>query len=244
MKADHNILWYRTRNNSPPALFHKRDTTLAQFIENEQNTILPFPHFFFLYDCEHSELLYISPHIEKLYGISRQIINKGNEHLLFEMILEDEKSAVIKYLKNIWNAYYYREEKYLSDRVFIVEYRVQRSNRDILHIMHQNEVLSFTEDNHPKIAIARFVDMSWLFEDGKDRTVKFYMYNRQANNIERYTDKKVAKYPVVKLTPREEKVQQLIDYGFTSKQIAGKLDISIETVKTHRKNINAKQMNA
>lgn len=244
MKTDHNILWHPARNSSHSGLLHTRDTTLAQFIENEQNTILPFPYFFVLHDYEHSELRYISPNIEKLYGISGQTIYKSNEHLLFEMTLEDEKPAVKKFLKNVWNVHFYRGEKYLSDRVFIVEYHVQRSNRDILHIMHQNEVLSFTEDNHPKIAIARFVDMSWLFEDGKDRIVKSYMYNRRKNKIERYTDKKVAEHPVIKLTPREEKVQQLINYGFTSKQIARKLRISVETVKTHRKNINSKQMNA
>lgn len=244
MKSDHNILWHPARNSSRSGLLHTRDTTLAQFIENEQNTILSFPYLFVLHDYEHSELRYVSPNTEKLIAISRQTFNKCNEHLLFEMTLEDEKPAVKKFLRNIWNIHFYHGEKYLSDRLFIVEYHVQRPNGDILHIMHQNEVLSFTQDKHPKIVISRFVDMSWLFGDGKDRTVKFYMYNRQTNKIERYTEKKVAKYPVVKLTPREEKVQQLIDYGFTSKQIAGKLHISVETVKTHRKNINSKQMNA
>lgn len=244
MKSDHNILWHPARNSSRSGLLHTRDTTLGQFIENEQNTILSFPYFFVLHDHEHSELRYISPNIEKLFGISRQTFNKGNEYLLFEMTLEDEKPVVKKFFKNIWDVHFYRGEKYLNDRVFIVEYHVQRPNGDILHIMHQNEVLSFTEENLPKIAITRFVDMSWLFGDWKNRTVKFYMYNRQTNNIERYTDKKVAKYPVVKLTPREEKVQHLINYGFTSKQIARKLHISVETVKTHRKNINSKQMNA
>ena len=43
------------------------------------------------------------------------------------------------------------------------------------------------------------------------------------------------------LSKREEEVQSLVKKGLTSNQIADKLFISFNTVKTHRKNIAKKQ---
>lgn len=242
MKVDYDIMRYYSRNLYASELPGERNVSLKQLIKNEQNTILPVPYFFVFYDHELSELLYTSPYVEKLYGISRQTIYEGNQHLLFEITLEDEKAAVIEFVKSIWDEHYQCGKKYVSDRVFTAEYRVETLKGDILHMMHQNEVLTFTASELPKTVIARFVDMSWLFGEEKERVVKLYVYNRQTNKIEQYAEKKISGSPAIHLTPREEEVLELINYGFTSNQIAEELDISVETVKTHRKNIKAKQM--
>lgn len=42
------------------------------------------------------------------------------------------------------------------------------------------------------------------------------------------------------ITPKEKEILQLIAEGLSSKQIAGKLQISLHTVQTHRKNMLAK----
>ena len=42
------------------------------------------------------------------------------------------------------------------------------------------------------------------------------------------------------MTPREIEVLQLIAQGFINKEIANRLNISFNTVLTHRKNITAK----
>ncbi|MDZ7715326.1 MAG: helix-turn-helix transcriptional regulator [Balneolaceae bacterium] len=244
MKKEHDIEQYRTRNFHPSGLLHEEGISLAQLIENERNSILPSPYFFVFYDYQLSETLYVSSSVEHLYGINKHVIYGGEEHLLVEIILRDEQPAVKSFVTEVWDDHYHRGEIYLTDRVFTVEYRVQRSNGDILHIMHQNEVLSFTKKNLPKITIARFLDMSWLFGDEKERIVKFYMYNRQTNKIEYFAEKLVFKHAPPRLTSREDQVQHLINHGFTSNQIAGKLDISVETVKTHRKNIKAKKADA
>ena len=244
MKTDRDIKSYRARNLYPSGLLHKEGISLAQFIKNEQITILPLSYFYVFYDYQLSKTLYISPSVEKLYGISRHIIREGEEHLLYEIILEDEQPAVAGFGTGIWDDHYHRDKKHLSDRVFSVEFRVQRTNGDILHMLCQNEVLSFTKDNLPKITIARFADISWLFENEKERIVKCYIYNRGTNEIEDYSEKLVFKYVSPRLTFREKEVQHLINRGFTSIQIAGKLGISVETVKTHRKNIKAKRADA
>ncbi|MDZ7757157.1 LuxR C-terminal-related transcriptional regulator [Rhodohalobacter sp.] len=244
MKAHNDIEWYRKRDFYSSELAHKDDIALPRLIENEQKTILPSPYFFIFYDYEFSELLYVSPYVEKLYGISKQDILKGNEHLLFELTLEDEKPAVVKFLKDILESHFHHGEKYLSDLIFTVEYRLKRSSGDILHIMHQHEVLNFTDNGLPKLVIGRFINMSWLFGDMNERIVKFYIYSRQTNKIEYYSEKLVFKDIATMLTAREKEVQHLINHGFTSNQIAGKLEISVETVKTHRKNIKAKQADA
>lgn len=56
-------------------------------------------------------------------------------------------------------------------------------------------------------------------------------------NIDVLGDKPVVKVPVALLSKREIDVLRLISEGKTSKQIADALNISAETVKTHRRNI-------
>ena len=42
------------------------------------------------------------------------------------------------------------------------------------------------------------------------------------------------------MTPKEKEVLQLLALGFSSKEIATKLEISFHTVETHRKNLRHK----
>ncbi len=51
---------------------------------------------------------------------------------------------------------------------------------------------------------------------------------------------KKAEVELSKLSKREEQIIKLIAKGFLNKEIAEKLFISIETVKTHKKNIKLK----
>lgn len=244
MKANYDILDHYSHNFYPSELPPQRNISLEQLIKSEQNTILPAHYFYVFYDHEHSKLLYVSPNVEALYGISQRTICDGNEHLLLDIALEEEKPAIVKFIKKIWDEHYLLGKKYVSDRVFTAEYRVKTLTGYILHIMHQNEVITYTKEELPKVVIERFVDMSWLFGEEKERLVKWYVYNRKTNEVEHYFEEKVFEKPAIQLTPREKEMQGLINRGFTSNQIAKKLDISIETVKTHRKNIKAKQTDA
>jgi DNA-binding CsgD family transcriptional regulator len=53
--------------------------------------------------------------------------------------------------------------------------------------------------------------------------------------ILRQTDGNTTSTPILQLTDREKEVALLAAQGLSSKQIARRLDISIETVKTHRR---------
>lgn len=232
------------REYYPSKLPPKRDVSIEELIKEERKNILPSPYFYVLYDHELSELLYISPKVKDIYGFSQTQINDHNEHLLFEITLEDEKPVVLRLIKKIWDEYYQLGKHYISGHIFNLEYHVRSLNGQVLHIMHQNEVFTFTEADLPKTVIARFVDISWLFPEEKDRVVKLYVYNRKTNGVEHYWEEKINKSSVFQLTPREKEIQELLNHGFTSKEIAHKLNISVETIKTHRKNIKAKLSDA
>ena len=58
--------------------------------------------------------------------------------------------------------------------------------------------------------------------------------NKQTNYLFTYQD------ALKKLTPREIEVLDLVERGFTNKEIALEMSLSIHTVKTHRKNIHSK----
>ena len=48
----------------------------------------------------------------------------------------------------------------------------------------------------------------------------------------------LSQVPDFRLTPREVQIMQLVAQGDTKDQIAGKLGISVDTVRFHVKNIN------
>lgn len=217
------------------------DASMIHLIKEEQNTILPAPYFYVVHDYESSELLYVSPAVEELYGISRDSIMDGNQHLFFEIAFEDEKPTIKEFAKSIWDKHYNRGSGYLSGRVFTIEYHVKTLKGDNLHIMHQNEVYTYTETDLPKKVVARFVDLSWLIGKKEARFVKLYSYDRRTNKIEHYKEKRISQNYKPGLTYRECEIQRLINKGCTSREIAGRLKISVETVKTHRRNIKAKR---
>ncbi|MDR8391981.1 helix-turn-helix transcriptional regulator [Aliifodinibius sp. S!AR15-10] len=240
MGAGYNIIKERWSTFFPPDRTSQIDVSLDELIKIEKRTLLPAPYFFVFFDFECSDLLYSSPEVKKILGLERDVVTKSQESI-FELILEDEKPAVVDQSLIILNNFFSKGRKEFNNRVFIQEYRVQTLWGDVINILHQNEVVAFSENDFPKILKARFIDMSWLCKEKMDRVVKLYVYNKKINDIEFYWEQKVDTKSCLQLTPRENEIQEYINHGFTSDQIASELNISVETVKTHRKNIKAKR---
>lgn len=244
MEGSYDIIRKRWGSFFPYKSSQRRneDVQLKELIREEHCVMMPAPYFFAFYDFELSKLLYVSPEVDKIYGIDNNTA-LTKEDGTFELILEDERPFVAKQTINILENFFQIGKSAFANRLFIHEYRVRTLFGTILHIMHQNEILTYNKDGLPKIEVARFVDMSWLLGEEKERIVKTYIYNRKTNEIDEYWEDKIFEKPAVKLTPREKEIQELVDHGLTSLEIAKKLELSVETVKTHRKNIKAKLPN-
>ena len=77
---------------------------------------------------------------------------------------------------------------------------------------------------------------------GKELNIKFNVEVTDVNAILFIINRQKNRYPLIsqQLTEREKEILDLIMKGFTNSQIANKLFISLETVRTHRKHLFAK----
>ncbi len=120
---------------------------------------------------------------------------------------------------------------------FLTEYRVLNSAGKYMRIIEQHQALEVVGDS-VWLALS-VVDIS----PGQDESseVKYQMINFRTGTLvpqEVYMKKKDA--PGNLLTSREKEVFDLMKGGLLSKEISGKLSISVHTVNTHRQRILGK----
>ena len=112
---------------------------------------------------------------------------------------------------------------------------IEQMNNELIHLREQNRTLCaelafhrrvFKEVNQAMVAVSQL-------EASKKG-------DEALNQLLRENAKLKSEIKIARLSEREREVLQLISKGFTSKKIAGQLNISKLTVDTHRKHIQQK----
>lgn len=115
------------------------------------------------------------------------------------------------------------------------DYRIRKKNGDYIRILQQTVTLQFEGENHVVRTLVVHTDISHLKQDGLP-VLSFIGLNGEPSYInvdvkELFTTAKEI------ITKRERQILTLLVKGDDSKTIASKLDISKQTVDTHRKNL-------
>jgi DNA-binding CsgD family transcriptional regulator len=120
---------------------------------------------------------------------------------------------------------------------FSFNYKVKKKNGAIVWIHETMSVIEVNEKGGPVLSLFHLIDIT---NSKKDEKIDFCVNKRSKNG--QHTLIHSSSYALTKtttsfLTEREEDVLRLIGKGYSSKQIAVHLEISIHTVNTHRKNM-------
>jgi DNA-binding CsgD family transcriptional regulator len=114
-------------------------------------------------------------------------------------------------------------------------YHGRKKNGDIIPIQHKSIPMVFDENHIPFVFCNIYSDISYLDPQNIPHgimlnkfTQEVFHLNKENFNLEKGNEK---------FSKREKEIIRHISSGQTSKQIAEKLNISTETVRTHRKNI-------
>lgn len=115
------------------------------------------------------------------------------------------------------------------------DYRIRKKNGDYIRILQQTVTLQFEGENQVVRTLVVHTDISHLKRDGLP-VLSFIGLNGEPSYInvdvkELFTTAKEI------ITKRERQILTLLVKGDDSKTIASKLDISKQTVDTHRKNL-------
>lgn len=118
------------------------------------------------------------------------------------------------------------------------DYRIKKSNGEYIRILQQVVTIDYDKNGRVLRTFGVHTNISHLKTEG-DPVLSFIGLNGEPSYIDVGVEK-IYQQPASFLSPREREVLLLIADGKESKVIANDLNISKETVSTHRKNLLAK----
>ncbi len=172
----------------------------------------------------HAKSKYVGINCERIFGHPHDFLAKLNLAEFFQLVHADDLHP----LKQCF-AFIKQLEPYdPSAHRFVIRYRVRNKHGEYVHI--QNDNLAIKTSNETYLYLMVFSNVSAeekfyhvtldVFKQGKNGFIKSYTYN--------------PKQEQKGITPRQNDIAKLIVKGFTNKEIADQLSVSIYTVKNHK----------
>ncbi len=200
------------------------DFTMLQAID-------PFPSYYFIFNCENSEVDYTSPNIKNVLGYEPHELKI--ESLMEFLHPEDQSDFIAHETKAL--AFCQNLKPELQEKYYILhDFRMKTKSGDFVRIQQRsyaceikNGVVKKTLVLHTNISSIKTHNQSVLHIIGLQGEPSFYNLhlNDEVNENINY------------LTKTEKQILKYVMNGMTSKSIAAQLNRSIFTVRTHRKNI-------
>lgn len=194
------------------------------------------PSFFWLLNYFKREPVFVSSTVREVLGHHNAFLHNGGMANLLRLIPAEDRRLLQKVYADIYS-FYQRvplEEKGLYRYDF--NYRLQRADYRLIPVLQQTLFLQTSPAGFPLIELSVITDFS-IYKS--NAVVQLQIFKRQGGA---YTSVAFNQYDesLDKLTEREKEVLSLIAQGLTDKEIADEMEISLHTVKTHRKNILSK----
>lgn len=180
---------------------------------------------------------YVSCSIKKILGFEKELfLNHGFDFSLSIIHPEDFEK-----LKSIYQAifnYYYRTPAEERSRLrFSYNFRVKTVDESYINLLRQSTFIDFTDDGKPTLEQINSIDITG-FNYTNDITLVVHRLSPEGTYVLCYEFTFSNEQAV--LSERERQVMELIGKGYTTKEIALKLYLSMETIKSHRKKIITK----
>jgi DNA-binding CsgD family transcriptional regulator len=190
---------------------------------------------------------FLSRNFSRVFGYSRNLFIEGDLQFLVKHMHPDDLPAFISFAEiSTLNARPWREVK--EKAVHECCSRIRHCSGKWIWINQKVVVLSVTADRHIDVALLLFDDCTAAKQAQLDQHLSAIEKSRKNSKllqvlapVSNHQTKRerllVALEDNSPLTHREKEVMQLVSEGFSSKEIAAKLFISIHTVESHRKHI-------
>lgn len=174
----------------------------------------------------HTSMRYMSINCERIFGHSHETLTKMSVTEFFELIHPDDMQPVkqcFEFIKGL-------EPYDPASHRFTLRYRVRNRDGEYHHLENQNLALKTSPTTYLYLM---------LFSNINDE--KFYQVtldvfkNVKGNYIRSYTYNPRQKETAI--TPRQNDIAKLILKGYTNQEIADLLNVSVFTVKNHKKTL-------
>jgi len=188
--------------------------------------------YYYLFNLRKMDFDYISPEMSTLLGYTNE---QFTIPFLLEIIHPDDIAYFLAFEKEVVKFFNPLPKEIGLKYKVRYDYRIRKTNGEYIRILHQMIAIIPDDEGMTIQSLCVHTDITYLKPEGRPILSFIGM-----EGLPSYVD--VAKQPELlpyhePLTIREKQIVRLLIEGRTSKYIAATLFISVDTVKTHRKNI-------
>jgi DNA-binding CsgD family transcriptional regulator len=199
------------------------------------------PEMVYLLEYQKQRYLYFSSNISSILGITIDSIKIRGIKAILSLFHPNDLRSHLSFTLPRFSKYIINVAGHeLMNTKFAFNYRLQRSDGKYLHFLQQFIVLKKDENGIPIYEYGTISDISHITTENR-----IFFRVTSFTEGKGYTNKLEAIYPGQSqaiLSQRELEIVALMKSGLNSKEIASKLNISSETVRTHKKNMYSKTL--
>jgi len=213
--------------------------SLEKHIEKiiELDAFLPYNSTFFcITNTQTLSFEYVSKNFKACLGLDKSTLEVNGMKYFWSRIHPDDLEQWLKALNELMN--FTLAEIDLEDRVkmnYTWNYRFKNSNDKYVNIIQNTTPLEFDLDEKPIIGLAHYTVINADLNMPVCASAKLLNENNEYDTV--YYNNFSQKLLADGVSNRERDIIRLLALNYTSKQIAEKLNISSNTVDTHRRNI-------
>jgi DNA-binding CsgD family transcriptional regulator len=205
---------------------------------------LPFclaPYFVMLIDLSRRKFLYISNSVEYVLGYTQNELMSEDLSFLFSQYHPDTLATQRSLYQTIVEFYNTIPVRSRIRYFFSYNLEIKHKNGNYLHLLLYNRCIKYDTKNNPRLIFSICTDIS-AYSSTKEQILTISKISskgfKQILKTNFYCE-----YERGILTRKEVEIWNYIQKGYTGKEIASMLNISIHTVNTHRKKIYKKLRN-
>ncbi|MDF2156395.1 LuxR C-terminal-related transcriptional regulator [Algoriphagus sp. CAU 1675] len=187
------------------------------------------------FDYRNLSLHFFTGDVERITGYPESILRKKGMEASFTLIHPDDRDELFKFQKIVFEAFHSLtlKERHTFEFAYTTRW-VHRTSLEVIWV--QGKVRPYLIDSDGNFAMDLHIIIQ-LFNPPKVKGYDWnYSYSKE-DGTRVIVSKNSPNSKEVKLTKKEKEIVILLLEGMESREIAEKLNISINTVATHRKNI-------
>lgn len=187
-----------------------------------------------IFDMHTKEHVFYSSNYSMMFGYDAKTLIEHGTHFIEDKIHPEDAETLSDNGISLLKLFYSFSPEERTSCKFINEYRILKADQTYLRVIEQDQPLAFDLDGNMWLSLS-VIDIApnqVLHEALKSQVVNF-----KTGEIIQFPKETSFKRTKADLTPRETEVLKMIKGGLLSKEISGKLAISVHTVNTHRQRI-------
>jgi DNA-binding CsgD family transcriptional regulator len=210
-------------------------------------------NFVYLASCVKARLIFMEPSPMQVTGFTIEEMMNGGIDMQISRIHPEDLAGLYDKALNIIRKNSVAAQHGRRATPLVLNYRIRRADGEWREVV-ETKIFRYSRDGRRDLVLGKVVDVSDQATNERLEAQQFladpennYPFLNSLHKFKKSTEKlsllpSAAQAPVIpegieEITKREKEILYLIGAGFSTKQIASQLFISINTVQTHRTNL-------